>query len=242
MPDRVGSYLFRIEVHHVDYDNGGLPTGVVLKWSRENGAEAAAIGSEPPGFVASDWTYDFYHGAGHRAESECHLGYHAPAALATGWEPTRSELVQGFPDAPPAGFDLVRRWDGYVELAKDGADLARRLSPRRLRCRCTTALTAASACHPCGRPMNTAMSARARRCCSRSTPPWSPWTWPTMSILAGDFWHVAVREAVHAPGDEIRPTRPRSASATAIWGWHLSTTPPSRPTPATTAGAISSHR
>jgi hypothetical protein len=207
LPDRVGSYLFRIEVHHVDYDNGGLPTGVVLKWSRENGAEAAAIGSEPPGFVASDWTYDFYHGAGHRAESECHLGYHAPAALATGWEPTRSALVQSFPAAPPAGFDLVRRWDGYVELAKAGADW-----------RVVSHLEDALPVHhgfDRGQRLSPLRAANEHGHVAEGTTVLLALdtTLVTLdladhALLAGDFWTVAVREAVHAPGDEILTDAP----------------------------------
>ena len=92
---------------------------MVLKWSRENGAEAATIGDEPPGFIAGDWIYDFYHGAPAKAASESHLGYHHPDVLAA-WAPTRSELTEGYPDSPPPGFSLVRRWDGYAELEKVG--------------------------------------------------------------------------------------------------------------------------
>jgi hypothetical protein len=206
LPDRVGSYLFRTEVHRVDYD-AGAPVRVILKWSRENGAEAATIGSEPPGFIASDWTYDFYHGAPMRAESESHLGYHAPDVLAAGWTPTRSVLVQGYPETPPAGFDLVRRWDGYVELEKAGSDWrvafdledglpvhrgfdrGQRLSPLR-------AVTE----HGHVREGPTVLLALDTTMVSLEL--------ADHPLLAGDFWHVAVREAVHASGDTILAAAP----------------------------------
>ena len=43
LQDKVGNYLFRVEVHDVEYGAGGNPERVVLKWSRENGAEQYAV-------------------------------------------------------------------------------------------------------------------------------------------------------------------------------------------------------
>ncbi len=117
---RVGNYLFRVEIHDVAHDAAGAPERVVLKWSRENGAEAARLGDEPPGFVAGDWIYEFYDGEPARAASECHLGYHHPDVLAA-WSPRRGTLVEGYPGSPPVGFALVRRW---------GAQSRRREAPR----------------------------------------------------------------------------------------------------------------
>lgn len=52
--ERIGNYLFRVEVH--DYQNGWL----TLKWSRDNGAEACAADAAPPGFKQGDWVWEFF--------------------------------------------------------------------------------------------------------------------------------------------------------------------------------------
>jgi len=116
LQDKVGNYLFRVEIHSVEYDGSGNPTRVVLKWSHENGAEQYAIGDEPVGFASDNWAYEFYSGETEAFASEKHLGRH----LATGFTPTAGELTKGYPDSTPAGFSLVRRWDGYCELNKSG--------------------------------------------------------------------------------------------------------------------------
>ena len=201
LQDRVGNYLFRVEIHDVLPDAAGGPARVVLKWSRENGAEAARIGDEPPGFIASDWIYEFYDGAATRAASECHLGHHHPDVLAA-WTPRRGALVEGYPDSPPAGFDLVRRWDGYAELEKSGADwrLASTVvdgEPRLL-----------------GKDRNQRLSAALGEDAHGHVGegPEVLLALDTMTValelaghplLAGDYWHAAVREAAHAPGDVL---------------------------------------
>lgn len=45
LQDKVGNYLFRVEVHDVVYDDAGLPERVTLKWSSENGAALQRGGS-----------------------------------------------------------------------------------------------------------------------------------------------------------------------------------------------------
>ncbi len=119
LQDKVGNYLFRIEIHQVEYDVGGLPERVVLKWSSENGAEQYEIDSAPPGFESDNFTYEFYSGPSvtETSTSEKQLGRH----LATGFIATTGALEAGYPDSPPAGYSLVRRWDGYCELVKVGA-------------------------------------------------------------------------------------------------------------------------
>ncbi len=121
LSDAVGNYLFRVEVHDVDYAADGLPTRVVLKWSRENGGEIAYVGAEPPGVIADRWAYEFHHGAEEGATTEKHLGYLPPATLA-GFSPARGEVTLGYPPSPPTGFSLVRRWDGFCVLVKVGGN------------------------------------------------------------------------------------------------------------------------
>jgi len=103
---RVGNYLFRVEVHAVtgDADN---PTGLVLKWSRENAAEQFFAGSEPEPFKGPKWAYEFFDETG-----EKQLG----VQLATGFAASRDGLHKGYPGAIPAR-SFVRRWDGFCELA-----------------------------------------------------------------------------------------------------------------------------
>ncbi len=200
---RVGNYAFRVEIHGVEREAGGAPTRLILKWSRENGAEAAHVEQEPPGFTASDWVYEFYHSAAEDSLSESHAGFHHPTVVANGFVPTSGELVEGFPDSPPAGFPLVRRWDGYVVLDRNGAvwemasqivdgdsvpfgvDRGQRLS---------TVLGAAQHGH---------VSEGATVLLSLDT--------MTLSIeladlqhMAGDYWIGVVREALHGAGDVIR--------------------------------------
>ncbi len=110
---RVGSYLFRLEVHAVEgaADN---PTRLILKWSSENGAEqyqALPVEQMPPGFISDDYVYEF-----HDLTTEKHLG----VFLGTGFTPSHGILRSsyGIPDTAPR--DFVRRWDGYCELTRTG--------------------------------------------------------------------------------------------------------------------------
>lgn len=111
---RVGSYLFRLEVHAVEGTTAN-PTRLILKWSSENGAEqyeALAVEKMPPGFVATNYVYEF-----HNPTTEKHLG----VFLGTGFTPTRGVIKTAYeiPVAPPK--ELVRRWDGFCELTRAGS-------------------------------------------------------------------------------------------------------------------------
>jgi hypothetical protein len=187
--DKVGNYLFRVEIHRVDYDGTGIPNRVVLKWSGENGAEQVAIGSEPTGFVSNSFAYEFFSGEVEDFASEKHLGRHH----ATGFVPTSGELTKEYPDTVPGGYSLVRRWDGFCELEKDGTDW-----------------TLAAGGVDRGRDLTTGSSADAHGHVDEG---------PTVTInldsvtlavelddhqvLAGDFWQVPVRQAVHVEGDVL---------------------------------------
>ena len=111
---RVGSYLFRLEVHAVE-GTAANPTRLILKWSSENGAEqyeALAVEKMPPGFVDTNHVYEF-----HNLTTEKHLGIF----LGTGFTPTHGAIKTTYeiPVAPPK--ELVRRWDGFCELTRAGS-------------------------------------------------------------------------------------------------------------------------
>jgi hypothetical protein len=173
---RVGSYLFRLEVHEVEGD-AKSPTSVTLKWSSENGAEqyeSGAADTLPPGFVSGDFIYEFYD-----TKSEKQIGLFLGADFA----PIHGELTTSgeFPPQPPAG--MVRRWDGWCKLAKSaagwvltgwdqGANLAGAL--------------------PLAGPLQLDLKALRLKL-----------ELDGKIFLAGDFWLADVREAVKKPGDAI---------------------------------------
>lgn len=111
---RVGSYLFRLEVHTVE-GTAANPTRLILKWSSENGAEqyeALPVEKMPPGFVSTNYVYEF-----HNLTTEKHLG----VFLGTGFTPTHGAIKTAYeiPVDPPKEF--VRRWDGFCELTRAGS-------------------------------------------------------------------------------------------------------------------------
>ncbi len=109
----VGNYLFRLEVHHVRYSASGEADRITLKWSSENGAEAYKIGEEPVDFSSGHWVYELFD-----STTEKHLGaYISP----THSHIKRGELVESY-SAGSTVFDFVRRWDGYIELKRVGAN------------------------------------------------------------------------------------------------------------------------
>ncbi len=113
---RVGNYLFRLEIHTVT-GNADNPTGLIIKWSSENGAEQYAAQPErfmPPGFVDSHYIYEFYN-----LTTEKHPGIHF-----TGGFTQRSGILKTsyeIPDGAVEPKDFVRRWDGYCELSRSGS-------------------------------------------------------------------------------------------------------------------------
>lgn len=114
LDNRIGNYLFRLEVHDVQ-GPANMPTEITLKWSSENGAEQHAQEYVPADFKRGDWIYEFYNDA-----TEKHLGVH----LVPGFSPTRAVLKDGWPaaaDLPDkTQYPYVRRWDGYAVLVKSG--------------------------------------------------------------------------------------------------------------------------
>ncbi|MEL6884221.1 MAG: DUF6519 domain-containing protein [Pseudomonadota bacterium] len=201
---RVGNYAFRVEIHSVERDASGAPTRLTLKWSRENGAEAATVGQEPPGFKAADWVYEFYNSAAEDSLSESHAGFHHPTVIANGFTPAAGQLVEGFPDgAEPAGFALVRRWDGYAVLERNGAvwELATQLVDG------DTEPFGADR----GQRLSTTLGVAQHGHLAEGATVLMSLDTMTLSLelanhqhLAGDYWIGVVREALHGAGDVIR--------------------------------------
>lgn len=196
LQERTGNYLFRVEIHDVVMGAGGTPNRVTLKWSSENGAEQYEVGNEPLGFKSDQWIYEFVSGGDDDFACDKHLGVHHADS---GWAPRRGTLSEGYPASPPAGLTLVRRWDGYCELqratdnswslaevsaVRQGMDRGVRLSP--------DAGGDAPGRFNAGTTIEIKLDAIEL----------------TLNLLdkqlvAGDYWMVAVREAVHGPGSPL---------------------------------------
>jgi len=103
--ERIGNYLFRVEVHQYDASTKIL----TLKWSRDNGAEACRVDEMPTGFNQGPWVWEFY-----SDETERLVGNHfAPNA-----KNLRGLLRETF-TVPTGGSEpktYVRQWDGYLTI------------------------------------------------------------------------------------------------------------------------------
>ncbi len=109
-----GDFLFRVEIHDAHWQAGVAPNApdrVIVKWSRENGAEQYAFTDIPDWFKTGPWIYELFD-----TDAEKHLGFHLAA---TNWTPKRGSLVTALPQTAPAGT-MVRRWDGYSVLVRSG--------------------------------------------------------------------------------------------------------------------------
>jgi predicted flap endonuclease-1-like 5' DNA nuclease len=193
LQDKVGNYLFRVEVHDVEYDAGGDPARIVLKWSSENGAEQYAVDNLPTGFASGNFAYEFYSGPTEDMASEKHLGKH----LAPSFSPVRGALTKGYPDTEPSGFSLVRRWDGFAELLKSGTDWTLVDGVDR-----GTDLSTASGATAHGHVAEGATVAINLDAINMTI------ELADHQLLAGDFWFHTVREAVDVAGTEIMSAEP----------------------------------
>jgi len=185
--ERIGNYLFRVEVHDVAQSGGN--TLLTLKWSRDNGAEAYAVGFTPAGFDQGSWIWEYFDAA-----TEKQLGAH----LTAGFQPRRGILAETF-DTPAGAGDpktFVRQWDGYatVDLTTGvlvaGIDRGAALS---------TALAALAHGHVeiAGGTLainlellELSLALAGRR------------------FVPGDYWLATVREAVQASGDLVLDAAP----------------------------------
>ena len=194
LQDEVGNYLFRIEVHHVQWTNDAVPqiSGITFKWSSENGAEQYVDGEYPPGFASSQWCYEFFSGVSNdpalHMTSEKHLGHH----LSSGFAPVRGELFDGYPSSKPANLPLVRRWDGFVQLQN------------------TAGVWSVVAGADRGRELSNSYSDSDHGFIDLTSPLVINLNETVLSIdlanplaLAGDFWQAPVRQVIHSAGSVL---------------------------------------
>lgn len=194
LPEDVGNFLFRLEVHEVIWSDETSPRviGLTLKWSSENAAEAYQVLHNPPGFQSGDWAYEFFSGPSETAAinmtTEKHLGHH----LMAGFMPARGVLTDGFqPELAPA-MTLVRRWDGFAVFAFDGAEWELNDGYDR------------------GHELSTAYSDIAHgyvdidsRTQINLNQLLLRFTLQDAIALAGDFWQTEVRQSIHSAGSEL---------------------------------------
>ncbi|WDE00800.1 DUF6519 domain-containing protein [Thalassomonas actiniarum] len=180
LDERIGNYLFRVEVHDV-YNDGGEDF-IILKWSRDNGAEQFVTGEEPAGFTSGDFVYEFFD-----EETEKNLGNHFMGVRAKRGILSDSYTV---PVAPDEAKDYVRQWDGFCTI---------NLS--------TTALVSGI---DRGTSFSDAVNSDAHGYFEISTELnvnlellQLTLTLNGNRFVAGDFWFTAVREAVNEPGDYV---------------------------------------
>jgi hypothetical protein len=103
--ERIGNYLFRVEVHHYD----PVSRLLTLKWSRDNGSEACRVAEMPTGFNQGPWVWEFYND-----DTERLLGNH----FAVNVQNLRGLLRETFtvPTGAKEPKTYVRQWDGYLTI------------------------------------------------------------------------------------------------------------------------------
>lgn len=182
LDERIGNYLFRVEVHDLFRDEAG-DRQLVLKWSRDNGAEAHEADNVPEGFDRGDWVWEFYDDA-----SEQTLGRHLPE----GYRPRRGRLSTTFerpPEGEPRAF--VRQWDGFLQLNLDvaalvtGVDRGAELDPELDPDAHGWVDIDAGVLQVNGERLELRLAFANR------------------AFLPGDYWQAPVREAVQGPGDYV---------------------------------------
>ena len=112
--EEVGNHLFRLEVHHVEYGpDDRKPNRLVLKYSKENGARRFSSDVTPePQFVYEHFSAEAEQLMGMPSDDWNFENLYNP--------PDPSDPKQShrgvFSRKPVALKDLVRRWDGFVDL------------------------------------------------------------------------------------------------------------------------------
>jgi len=185
--ERIGNYLFRVEVHDYEPATGWL----TLKWSRDNGAEACPVKDMPNGFDQGPWVWEFFD-----AKTERLLGNH----LAANVQNARGLIKETctVPIAATEPKDFVRQWDGYLRINLTTlGDATVQLSGRD---RGFPLAQGAASAATHGR-VNVAgglirinlerMELRLDTVGKRFVP--------------GDYWLAAVRESAHASGQYVLP-------------------------------------
>ena len=184
--ERIGNYLFRVEVH--DYDPNSRE--LVLKWSRDNGAEAALATAMPDGFDQGDWVWEFYD-----QDTERLLGSH----FATGIGKLRG-LIRTDADLPAGADDpktFVRQWDGYLQIDLGDGSIAEG------RDRGTALVAGAESDLSHGRVVLSAGVLQINLELFELELDTGG-----HAFVAGDYWLATVREAEHESGDTILSAEP----------------------------------
>lgn len=204
LDNRIGNYLFRVELHDVQ-GAANAPTEITLKWSSENGAEQHAQADVPSEFKRGDWIYEFYNDTAER-----HLGVH----LVNGFAPARGVLKDGWPaaaDMPDKNqYPYVRRWDGYCVLVKSGTTWSVKLVSGAIQGKDKGrpfAALAANATPTHGDYLFSSADFVAHLSGLKLT-----LTLGTNSFVAGDYWLAAVRE----DADEAARVQPPSGTPVGI--------------------------
>lgn len=188
--ERIGNYLFRVEVHELR--RSGTDALLTLKWSRDNGAEAYAVGQTPAGFGQGSWVWEFFD-----ASTEKQLGNH----LTAGFQPRRGILSESFtvPGGATEPKAFVRQWDGYATI-----NIATNALVAGMDRGATLSTGVAAQAH--GRIDIAAGSFSAKLELMELT-----LAYAGRSFVPGDYWLATVREAVQASGDTVLSAQPPRA-------------------------------
>jgi hypothetical protein len=188
LSDAVGNYLFRVEVHDVTYDSNEQPEAVVLKWSSENGAEAYATADVPPDFASNQFVYEFFD-----TTSEKHLGVHLgrDASGDRFIDGRRPAFVSTFSDSSALAREFVRRWDGWCRIEKAGSDW-QLTEGFEGSIDLTSGVGVDSPGHVEQGGDSVGIELRVISLTIELA---------DFALLAGDYWSVPVREAIHRQGD-----------------------------------------
>ncbi|HSI51430.1 MAG TPA: DUF6519 domain-containing protein [Ideonella sp.] len=179
--ERLGNYLFRVEVHDVDLAAKTL----TLKWSRDNGAEAAAVNDLPTGFNQGDWVWEFFD-----TDTERLLGLHfAPNPLKLRGL-IKETCVTPLGANEPKAF--VRQWDGYGVFKLDTGALVNG------RDRGVALFTGSK-----DDPAHGRAHAEAGKLSISLEALSLELGFQALQFVPGDHWQASVREAVQASGDVV---------------------------------------
>ncbi len=183
--ERIGNYLFRVEVH--DYDPGSQ--WLTLKWSRDNGAEACAVAAMPAGFNHGDWVWEYFD-----RDTERLLGNHfAPNPLKLRGLIKESCVTPSGASEPKT---WVRQWDGYLRIKLDSGELSGRDRGVALFAGTLDDPAQGRASLDGGVLKLNLEHLELELACSGQR------------FVPGDYWLAAVRESVNVAGQYVLPAMP----------------------------------
>jgi hypothetical protein len=190
---RIGNYLFRVEVH--DYD--AKTRWLTLKWSRDNGAEACAVAAMPDGFGQGEWLWEYFD-----ADTERLLGNH----FASNPKKLRGLIKDSC--VTPIGVDepktYARQWDGAIKINLATGALAPAAGfPSRDRGVELKLGAAASQAH--GRVDYAVAGGVLKINLERLELSLAT---KGRAFVPGDYWQAAVREAEDESGDSVLDAEP----------------------------------